>query len=275
MSRTPLPGLFVLAVAVAAGAAAFVLVGRMAGALYGAAAVILGIIFQQKLARGHVAEKTSEEAPAARRRRPRGRLHVPRGRRAALRDELERATAELAARQEAGAELARELDDQRERTRLLQASFAERVSELTESLELQKSELSSAHEAHTARVAAHESELDGARRQLVAHESELDRARRQLEAHESHLDTTRQELAARESELDRTRQQLAERGAALVERTQQLELERRNARELADRLAQITAAYRDELARLAWSWRAHVEEIAALEAAVDAALPMS
>lgn len=237
MSRSHLPSLFVLSGAIAAGAAAFVVVGRTAGALYGAAAVILGLIFQQKLARGHRAAETRRDAPpeksVASRRTRRLPVHLPRGRKAALRDELLRMKSELDARQRGSAELARQLDDQRERASRLQASFAEQVSELTHSLDLQSLELSSERADHAERLAARESELNEMRERLTAYDS------------------------------------------ALAERTQQLELERLNARQLADRLAELTAAYREELARLAWSWRAHVEEIAALEAAVDAAVRLS
>jgi predicted nucleic acid-binding Zn-ribbon protein len=247
VSRTHLPSLVVLAGAIAAGAAAFLMVGRMAGALYGAAAVILGLIFQQKLARGHrrveTTPDTPPEAPAASGRRPRLQIQLPRGRKAALRDELARVTADFAAGQKASTELARQLDDQRERTRELQASFAERVSELTHSLDVQSLELSSERAAHAERETA--------------------------------LDRLRQQVAAFDSELGRTQHALAEREAALAERTRQLEAERLNARQLAERLTDLTASYREELARLAWSWRAHVEEIAALEAAVDAAVRMS
>jgi chromosome segregation ATPase len=251
VSRTHLPSLVVLAGAIAAGAAAFLMVGRMAGALYGAAAVILGLIFQQKLARGHRRVETTPDtppaAPAASGRRPRLQIQLPRGRKAALRDELARVTADFAAGQKASTELARQLDDQRERTRELQASFAERVSELTHSLDVQSLELSSERAAHAERLAERETALD----------------------------RLRQQVAAFDSELGRTQHALAEREAALAERTRQLEAERLNARQLAERLTDLTASYREELARLAWSWRAHVEEIAALEAAVDAAVRMS
>jgi Skp family chaperone for outer membrane proteins len=248
VSRAHLPSLIVLFGAIAAGAAAFVVVGRMAGALYGAAAVILGLIFQQKLARGdRVGEDTPVEPPAAARRTRRLPVRLPRGGKAALSTELARVTAELDVRQKASTELARELDDQRDRTDELQALFTERVNELSHSLDLQSLELSSERAAHAERLAARETEID-------------------------HV---RQQLAVRESEVGRTRRELAESEAAFAEQTRQLELERLSAGQLADRLAEVTAAYREEIARLAWSWRAHVEEIAALEAAVDAALRMS
>jgi len=248
VSRAHLPSLIVLFGAIAAGGAAFVVVGRTAGALYGASAVILGLIFQQKLARGgDVGEGTPVAPPVAARRTRRLPVQLPRGRKAALTTELARVTAELDVRQKASIELARELDDQRERSRELQALFAARESELTHSLDLQSLELSSERAAHAERLAARETAMDHVRQQLAAHESALGRTRRELAASE----------------------------AALAERTRQLELERVNAGQLADRLAEVTAAYREEIARLAWSWRAHVEEIAALEAAVDAAVRMS
>lgn len=237
LSRSHLPSLFVLSGAIATGAAAFVIVGRTAGALYGAAAVILGLIFQQKLARGHRVPEARRDArpekPVAPHRTRRLPVDLPRGRKAALREELVRVTAELEARQTASTELARQLDDQRERTRELQESFAERVSELTHSLDVQSIELSSERASHVERLAERDSELGQMRERLTAYDS------------------------------------------ALAERTRQLELERHNAQQLADRLAELTAAYREELSRLAWSWRAHVEEIAALEAAVDAAVRLS
>jgi hypothetical protein len=248
VARAHLPSLVVLFGAIAAGAAAFVVVGRTAGALYGAAAVILGLIFQQKLARGgRVGQDLPVEPPVAAGRTRRLPVRLPRGRRAALSTELARLTAELDVRQKASTELARELDDQRERTGELQALFTQRVDELSHSLDLQSLDLSSERAAHAERLAARETEIDELRHQLAAHESEV----------------------------GRTRHALAESEAALHERARQLELERLNARQLADRLAEVTAAYREEIARLAWSWRAHVEEIAALEAAVDAALRMS
>jgi len=247
MSRAQLPSLVVLFGAIAAGAAAFVVVGRTAGALYGAAAVILGLIFQQKLRGGGVGDDTAVARPVADRGMRRLPVPLPRGRKAALSAELARVTAELDVRQKATAGLARELDEQRERTGELQALFTERVNELSHSLDLQSLELSSERAAHEESVAARETDIHQLRHQLTAHESEI----------------------------GRTRHALAESEAALQERTRQLELERLHAGQLADRLAEVTATYREEIARLAWRWRAHVEEIAALEAAVDAAVRMS
>jgi hypothetical protein len=235
VTRAHLPSLIVLSGAIAAGAAAFVVVGRTAGALYGVAAVILGLIFQQKLVRGQREQRadTPRHESVTSARTGGLPIGVPRGRKAALREELSRVSVELDASQQASAALARQLDEQRERTSLLEASFAERVSELTHSLDLQSLELSSERASHAER------------------------------------------LQTRDAELGQMRQKLGSYESALAERTRQLELEQRNARELGDRLTELTAAYREELGQLAWSWRAHVEEIAALEAAVDAAVRSS
>jgi hypothetical protein len=239
--RSQLPSLLVLSAALVAGAAAFVLVGRMAGLLYGGAALVLGLIVHHKLARDKAAADHGpeeplrdvvaaqpEQAPAPKpsrfSRRRTGR------RRRALEAELGSVQAALAEREAANAELARRLDDQHERTRALQATFAERVNELTEAAQSYRSELAAAVAAHESRVAAFEAMLA----------------------------ESRGALAQRETVVDELRAELDGRRAA-----EQL---------LADEVARLKAARRQEEAQLAWTWRTHVEEIAALESAVDAVL---
>jgi hypothetical protein len=221
--RRQLPSVLVLAAAFVAGVAVFALVGRTAGALYGAAAVTLGLIVQQKLARSRAPED-EPETPAERGPRPRlprtlasrqVPIRLPSRRRAALEAELARVRDELLERETASGELARRLEEQHERTRQLQAAFAERVTQLTTAVETGKAELA--------------------------------RFRSELERHK----------------------------AAVAELTRERDGERARAAELAAQVAGLKASEEAERARLAWSWRAHVEQITALEAALDSVVQPS
>lgn len=217
--RNQIPSLFVLSSALVVGVALFVVVGRMAGLLYGGAALTLGLILHQRLAGARPAEVAVDRPRAEPRER---RIHLPqlpRGRRAELEAELARAGAELADREAAGADLERRLEEQHERLRELQSSFAERVAELTSERE------------------THQSQLSKARTVL--------RAREKLVAQ---LTQERDELA---SERDHHRSQAAE---------------------FATQIGQLRTSHEAERTQLAWSWRAHVEELAALESAIDAVM---
>ena len=242
--RNQLPSLVVLCGTIAVGGVVFLLIGRMAGALYAGAALVLGLIVQQKLARGRVAledapdEHGRERAPSAPdpapapgytlRRRP--SLRLAGKRRRALEAELARLGGQLAERDAVHADLARRLAEQQERMRDLQAAFADRVTELTEAADLGRAQLAAALETHDERVTAFEALLG------------------------------------------QTRGEVAQRDAQVAELRSELERRRAAEQALADQLTTREAAHREEQARLAWSWRAHVEEIAALESAVDGVL---
>lgn len=243
--RNQLPSLVVLVGTIAVGGVVFLLIGRMAGALYAGAALVLGLIVQQKLARGREApdnaldEHGHERAPSApepvatpgdARRRRRPSFGLAGKRRKALEAELARLGGQLAERDALHADLARRLAEQQERTRDLQAAFAERVTELSETADLGRAQLASALEAHEERVAGFEALLAQARGEV------------------------------------------AQRDALVAELRSELERRRAAEQALADQLTTLEAAQREEQARLAWSWRAHVEEIAALESAVDGVL---
>jgi hypothetical protein len=240
--RHELPNLLVLCTAIAVGAAAFLAIGRMAGALYGGAALVLGLIVHYKLVRGQQARPdepdesrpesaaVTEPAPADRRHRRRPSLALTGKRRRALEAELARAHAELVQREAAVTTLVQRLQEQHERTRELQAGFAERITEVTGDAEAARAELALVLEAHGERV------------------------------------------ALLEATLAQAREELGERDALVGELRRELDSRRTAEQALADELRALEAAQRDEQARLAWSWRAHVEEIAALESAVDGVL---